>query len=1071
MTQEAPSKIRSLLRGWRLWLLLSVLAYTLIGFFLLPWIIERQIVAFGETRLQRPLAVERVQVNPYTLTLSIEGLSLDEADGTPLAALQEFFVDFQASSLFRRAWTFRELRLGGPYLNFVRSEDGGNNLRRVAQTLAETAEPETAQTDEASDKSGLPRLLLMHFILQDGAVDVTDLSRETDFQTRFDSIDLELFSLNTLPEKEAQHSFNLITENGADITWTGQLQTNPFYLSGHLQALGERPRLIWRYIQDDVDFEIADGQVTLALDLEIRAGRDGPRIAVDNVEYTLTDLLLRPKGVEQDVLRVSGITLAGGQIRYPEQTIHLEQATISGTRLVAFRDENGIVNIVDLLDSRDRATRPEESVPSSAAADSGESVPEAADAVPSDENSQGQGQGQVGAPEPSSPASGDVPAETETAESDREAEAPAATGGTPSGWRFTLGSLAVEDFAAEFEDRSFSRPVNTGVENLNLHVTDFSTDPGTTFHFRVDTGVTTGGQVTAEGDIGLEPQTAAVNVDVDGLSLDPLEPLIGESTRLRLLSGDLSVDGSISHGADETLKFSGASVIEELVTEDTILNERFVAWKSLSMPSIEFALDEGTLVIDTVAFDAPYWKLTVKPDGTTNISDVFPQPEPSSQQQDPAPPAEAAPDGPPLKVSIGSVALDEGSANFADMSLPLPFATAIHSMKGEIGNISSERGQKASVDIAGVVDESGSADIQGELDPFAPTDFLKMDVVFKNLHMPRLTPYSAKFAGREIKSGKLGLDLKYRIEQGKLDSTNKFIIDQLTLGKKVESPKAMDLPLDLAVALLQDSNGRIDLDLPVTGDLNDPEFHYGSVVWKAFTGILVKAVTAPFKLLGALIPGGGQGEQLEFIEFEPGSASLSEAETAELNTIAEALAKRPQLLLQVPAAYSATTDKEAIQSARLEEKVQTRLPGIDAREGVSAERAALEQIYVEEFSKTELENLQAANTRARDEAGGKPELDEEAYMASLTRSLRSEEVVTTAELASLAEARAQAITDYLVNTAGANPGQISTSEISTVEPTAEGQVQLKFSVDTGGAAPSVPEQGRSAEPAAGSAGG
>lgn len=1069
MTQETPSKIRSLLRGWRLWLLLSVLAYTLIGFFLLPWILERQIVAFGETRLQRPLTVERVQVNPYTLTLAIEGLSLDEADGRPLAALGEFYVDFQASSLFRRAWTFRQLRLSGPYLNFVRFEDGGNNFRRLAQTLSETAEPEAVQTDQAADEPGLPRLLLMHFILQDGAVDVTDLSRETDFQTHFDSIDLELFSLNTLPEKEAQHSFNLITENGADITWTGQLQTNPFYLSGHLEALGERPRLIWRYIQDDVDFEIADGQVSLALDLEIRAGSDGPRIAVDNVEYTLTDLLLRPKGVEQDVLRVSRITLAGGQIRYPEQTIHLEQATMSGARLVAFRDENGVVNIVDLLDSRDGVAGTVAPESPSPAAEAAHSLPQAADAASSDENIETQGQ--AGAPEPSSPASADALPETETTESGREAEAPASAGDTPSGWRFTLGNLAVEDFAAEFEDRSFNRPVKTGVENLNLNVTDFSTDPGTTFHLRVDTGVTTGGQVAAEGDIGLEPQTAVFTVDVDGLSLDPLEPLIGESTRLRLLSGDLSVDGSVSHGADETLKFSGASVIEELVTEDTLLNERFVAWKRLSVPSIEFALDAGTLVIDTVEFNAPYWKLTVKPDGTTNISDVFPQPAPSPGQQDAAPPVAPAHDGPPIKVSIGSVTLDEGSANFADMSLPLPFATAIHSMKGEIGNISSQRGQKAAVNIAGVVDESGSADIRGELDPFAPTDFLKMDVAFKHLHMPRLTPYSAKFAGREIKSGKLGLDLQYRIEQGKLDSKNNFVIDQLTLGKKVESPEAMNLPLDLAVALLQDSNGRIDLDLPVTGDLNDPEFHYGSVVWKAFTSILVKAVTAPFKLLGALIPGGGKGEQLEFIEFEPGSATLSEAETAELNTIAEALAKRPQLLLQVPAAYSATTDKEAIQGARLEEKVQTRLPGIDAPEGVSAERVALEQIYIEEFSKTELENLQAANTRARDEAGAKPELDEDAYMASLTRSLRSEEVVETAELASLAEARAQAITDYLVNTAGANPGQISTSEISTVEPTAEGQVQLKFSVDTGGAAPSAPSEGVSAGKAAGPAGG
>ena len=601
--------------------------------------------------------------------------------------------------------------------------------------------------------------------------------------------------------------------------------------------------------------------------------------------------------------------------------------------------------------------------------------------------------------------------------------------------------------------------MQSGVENLNLTVTDFSTAPGSTFRLELETGITSGGQLSVSGNVGLDPQSAVLDIDIGSLSLEPLEAAIGDNSKVQLLSGALSLSGRLSHDGNETVAFTGTARVDEFATEDTILNERFVAWKTLSIPSLEFALDQETLAIDTLAFDAPYAKLTVKEDGTTNISDIFPDDaaadEPAGSEataeSDSATDNVADDDSGAgsFKIDVGTVTISDGSANFADLSLPLPFATAIHSMSGAVDNISSHRGEPATVAIKGTVDESGSADISGDLDPFAPTDLLKMDLIFKNVHMPKLSPYSAKFAGREIDSGKLSLDLKYRIENGQLDSQNNFVIDQLTLGKKVESADAPSLPLDLAVALLKDSNGRIDLDIPVTGNLNDPEFHYGPVVWKAIGSVLVKAATAPFKLLGALLPGGGgDGENLEFVDFEPGLATLSESETVDLGSIAEVLAKRPQLTLLVPSAYSASTDKQALQKMRLEERVQTRLAAVSAADGKSAERIALELIYVEEFSQTELDNLQAANTRSADEGGLDAQLDEAAYLANLRSGLEKDEVVTTAELELLADQRAQAIIDYLVNTAGVAATRLRKNEITTVEPDAQGRIQGKFAVDS-----------------------
>jgi|GEM_PF-848801 len=1029
--QQTTLRNRLHLQGWRLWVVAAVLLYTLVGFFLLPWIIERQLLSFADQRLQRPMSIERVRVNPYSLALTIEGLKLDEADGTALAALREFHINFEASSLVRRAWTFKELRFADPYLNFLRYSEGDNNLRRLARTLDETGE---AKAVEPADEDGLPRLILQHFVLASGTVDVKDLSKDTPFETQFESIDFELFSFNTLPNKEGEHSFKVVTETGAEIIWTGRLQPNPTKLSGHIDAIGERPRLMWRYIQDEVDFEVADGKATLSLDVSVTQTAGDPEIILDNIEYTLQDLLLRPKGVEQDVFKVPSLSLAGGRLNVTEQTLHVEEARIDGARLEAFRDENGAINIVDLLQPGDSPRASATTARSDGVTEPSADGPRAADAAQA-----------VNTDAPDDPASPATPAPAPDAES--------------SPWTISLTRLAVTDFGATFEDRAWSRPMQSGVENLNLTVTDFSTAPGSTFRLELETGITSGGQLSVSGNVGLDPQSAVLDIDIGSLSLEPLEAAIGDNSKVQLLSGALSLSGRLSHDGNETVAFTGTARVDEFATEDTILNERFVAWKTLSIPSLEFALDQETLAIDTLAFDAPYAKLTVKEDGTTNISDIFPDDaaadEPAGSEataeSDSATDNVADDDSGAgsFKIDVGTVTISDGSANFADLSLPLPFATAIHSMSGAVDNISSHRGEPATVAIKGTVDESGSADISGDLDPFAPTDLLKMDLIFKNVHMPKLSPYSAKFAGREIASGKLSLDLEYRIENGQLDSQNNFVIDQLTLGKKVESADAPSLPLDLAVALLKDSNGRIDLDIPVTGDLNDPEFHYGPVVWKAIGNILVKAATAPFKLLGALLPGGGgDGENLEFVDFEPGLATLSESETVDLGSIAEVLAKRPQLTLLVPSAYSASTDKQALQKMRLEERVQTRLAAVTAADGKSAERIALELIYVEEFSQTELDNLQAANTRSADEGGLDAQLDEAAYLANLRSGLEKDEVVTTAELELLADQRAQAIIDYLVNTAGVAATRLRKNEITTVEPDAQGRIQGKFAVDS-----------------------
>jgi hypothetical protein len=278
-------------------------------------------------------------------------------------------------------------------------------------------------------------------------------------------------------------------------------------------------------------------------------------------------------------------------------------------------------------------------------------------------------------------------------------------------------------------------------------------------------------------------------------------------------------------------------------------------------------------------------------------------------------------------------------------------------------------------------------------------------VVFQNVEMTSLTPYTATFVGRKIQSGKLSLDLEYKIKNRELAGENQIIMDKLTLGERVESPTAKDLPLDLAIAILQDSDGRIDLGLPVSGSLDDPQFSYGRIIWKAIGNILTKIVTAPFRALGALF--GGGGEKLEKIAFEAGEAGLTPPEKEKLKQIAAILNKRPGLSLTIHPAWSAELDRPVMKEARLRRAVAEKMglklrpdeePGPISTANPKVQ-AALEALYVARLGEPEWKTLQTKWRQANPDK--QPESGAGKLMSRLKGLLKKDEPLSEADRTAL----------------------------------------------------------------------
>jgi hypothetical protein len=384
---------------------------------------------------------------------------------------------------------------------------------------------------------------------------------------------------------------------------------------------------------------------------------------------------------------------------------------------------------------------------------------------------------------------------------------------------------------------------------------------------------------------------------------------------------------------------------------DDGLRKDFVKWSDLRLTGIRYLSSPASLRIGRVTAIRPYARVIIAPDRKTNISEAL-HPRsfvpPAGGPKAPRPPVNTAPHASAgTRYSIGTVRILDGTADYADLWIRPHFATGIQALHGTITGLSSDPRSRATVRLAGMVDRYAPVHIDGRMNLLSSPSYADLRLSFRGLELTQMTPYAARFAGYRIASGTLDADMRYRVENGRLNADHHFVINQLVLGERVASPEAVNLPLRLAVALLKDSHGVIRIGLPVTGSLSNPHFSIGPLIGKALESLVRKAVTAPFRLLGRLF---GGGPNLDRIEFAPGSSALGAGPRMRLAAIAKALVNRPALRVSIPVVFSPARDRPAL-AARAARKLAARQQALASRQAARSKRptsqpAALESVDV-----------------------------------------------------------------------------------------------------------------------------
>ncbi len=1011
--------VRDLARKYRryLWGFSAAIAvYALLGFFLAPWLVKKTAIDAVRENLAAELRIEKVAINPFVLSLRIDGLEFDDPAQTPFARAGEIFVNFQASSLFRWAWTFDEIRFTAPQLNLARDSAGIWNVAAFKQQTAEAA----AVPDSDQAEGGMPRLLIFNFTIAAAVVDWKDQVPLDPVATRFGPIDIRIQELNTLPDRSGDQAVVITTETAGTLSWTGSLQLNPLKSAGHAEIRGSHFPLTSAYVRHQVGFDIVSGNADVDLDYSINRLQDGSiRAAVDNFNFAFRDLLVRTftagaSDADRDVLALPAVLLNGGTFRWPEQTVSVASFAIDDAVVNIHRDASGALNVV-------RSTSPE---PQAATDEEG-----AADTKP----------------EP--------------------ADSPAvAVDQPPAGkpWRLSLDQLAVHRLAFALEDESVEPTANIGIKSLDLTVDEISNDEGARFATSLSLIFPSGGTASVNGELAVLPEALfGFDVVVDDAALEALHPYLKPLADVNLDSGTLDINGRVTHDTTEPLAFSGNLDVDNFLITETDEGSRLGSWSRLHLEKIALSTAKQTLEISEMRLDQPYGDILIAEDGSVNLGRVSKgkgaEPGEESAAEIEVEQSGEQPDEGTLAVTIGRVEIAKASADFQDQSLPLPFIAKIADLNGGITTIATNSREPSTVELEGKVDEYGFVRVTGTVTPLDLTLDTDLHVAFQNVEMPKFSAYTIPFAGREIASGKLDLNLGYQVKESELIGENKVILRDFELGEKVEHPGAMSLPLGLAVALLKDPEGKIDLDLPVRGNVDDPEFRYGGVILKALANLIIKIVASPFALLGNLL--GVEASELEYINFLQGRSDLTPPEMERAAKLAEALALRPVLVLEISGVVDRNADGLALQTAKLQQIVDERIGALDSTEQsmyAAQQTKVLETLFIEQgeedLQRSALQELKLRFTSVPATDGAddaKPQFDALAYTSEIRRQLVELQAITDAELAALANERAANTRAAILQADVALDPRIVFGKAQAVESKPDEPVRMKVTLTAG----------------------
>jgi uncharacterized protein involved in outer membrane biogenesis len=787
-----------------------------------------------------------------TGNVSLKKIAIDDDRKNPLLRLPMFEISIAESEPLSQRIHLSKIFIQSPELEIRREKNGDLNL----QSLFPEKEP-TESAPKKKEGSDPLSIDIDEIEMAGGKISFSDFSQSKPFRTILNPVDMKVDHLSNGRDKKSAFSLSIKTEAKEDIKLEGEFSMEPIWTEGALELISIPLRKYAPYYQDKILFTIEDGRLNFSTRYKYVKGEKEPEISFSGMSLILSALRLKQPDENNDFLKIPDFSVKETYIDLIKREIKIGGIFTQKGDLGIRHLKNGDVNLLKLV----------------------------APPKVSDETISGERSGE---------------------DKSKPAEKP---------WVVSLKNISVDNYTIRVEDQMPSEPVTLAAQNLKIRGENISTAKNSKGRLNLSFLLNGKGTLSAAGTIGIDPMAADLMTELKGIEITPLQSYFTDKVKITVTGGAISTAGNLSFSSngEKGIKagYKGKASLSNFSSIDKLNAEDFLKWESLSFNDLNAGYNPLLIDIKGISLTNFYSRVVINADGSLNLQEIQEKGEPEK----PALPAleKTTPSqkekGPAKDIKIGTITLQGGRIDFSDRSLKPEYSTKLTEIGGRISGLSSEETTMADIELRGKLDDYAPLEITGKINPLKEDLYADIKARFKDMELSSATPYAGKYVGYSIEKGKLSFDLKYLIVNKKLESQNYIFLDQFDLGDKVDSPQSTKLPVKLAIALLKDRKGEIKLDIPVTGSLDDPEFSIWGIILKILLNLIAKAATSPFALLGAVF---GGGEELSFVEFDYGSATITEPNMKKLDIVEKALQERPALKMDIEGHVDMEKDREGL---------------------------------------------------------------------------------------------------------------------------------------------------------------
>ncbi|WP_181276528.1 DUF748 domain-containing protein [Candidatus Pandoraea novymonadis] len=875
-------------------------------------------------------------------TLVLDDIKLDDRLGNKLSKLKHLKITIDNLEPLRNICHVKAIHLDGLDQNILIDSDGSLAITRfnsqhnsVEKTPSDKAS--SFSTEKSKSMSGaskkirlcLPSNIDFRFgdlTIIDSTIHITDKRFKKPAQLSLNHVHIHLKQFSMCDKIPASYDASFTLSSGGKISANGQLYFSEHYTTGSLEVNNIELISLLPFSKNSLIGRFKKGKIGLNTKFQIKFGSSSPNLIMSSGKAIFNQIEWITGNNGDEPIKFSKAEVKIIKFDLTKRKVSFENLRINDLKIKFKRNKNGHINLITLKNGR-RGKNVDDPLLSA-----------------------------------------------------RKTKKRNTTKISNKNWQWQVNRITLENARISLEDQAVKgEPIQANLTPLNITLNGMSQKMNQSITVEAKGALNKKGSINVIGSVTPKPLSGELKIRTNEFDLALFDSYLSKKLNVSIISALLNSNGVANFavkGKSIEANYRGNASLNRVRLLDKMRSGETIRWNSLAMQKISISVGSDTpqVNIDEITVSTLYTQLIINANGQLNLTDAI-----SSKNEVPKLIMANASKSTLLNlkaniqsdinketnrrivnsktsdartflqevnnhttqitkkpnnnnsyygagkalsahITVGKTIVKNGNVKFTDKFIQPHYTANLTNIDGCIGTFSSTTATPVNVFLQGQLNQNGSLNIAGRMDPFTAMPFIDLDIKASGIELKNLTPYTIKYTGYPIETGKLTLNAHYLIDQGRLTANNHIYIVQLVFGKRIENSMARNLPLRLIASLLKNKKEEINIEMPVYGSIQDPQLNFGNVIFRSFVNLIVKAAATPFGLLVSMFE--DIDKELNSVIFEPGHSILTPDQEKKLETLIKVLEDHPILRLEIVGCVDPAKDVKGLQQVILDRLIK-----------------------------------------------------------------------------------------------------------------------------------------------------